>query len=229
MTAPDRTPIPQQASSTVMWDLDGRRVGAPSGPSRADRARAAAMAPAPAPVVYQPDHRLSPRVRRKYLQYLHDFQMNRWLEARGTIPAHRTITKARKAELRECFKAVDQERVGLIKVEELGVAMLALGFSAEEAGSTMARAVCVDDPDHPEHDNRITPAEFTRLCVEAEAAAQAKGGSGSSIKPPGGQLDAGPLDVLIGSHRIRGLVERYMRDPVGASPLPSRQGLASQR
>lgn len=210
--------------AAVVYDINGRRICSSSGASTS-RSAAVAAEPVPLPVrsVQSHDHRLSPRQRRKYLGYIRDFEMNLWLEARGTIPAHRTITKARKAELRECFKAVDQERMGLVKVDELGMAMTALGFTAEEVVETLSRARCVNDPEHPEWGtDRITSTEFIRLCVEAEAAAQAQGGSRCTMKPPGGQLDAGPLDVLIGSHRIRGLVESYMRDPVGASPLGSR-------
>jgi hypothetical protein len=213
------------AAAPPTYDIHGRRVCATSSPSRANRARAAARAPPPPPnlTVHRPDHRLSPRQRRQYQQYELDFQTDRFLEVRARLPSHRTVTKARKAELHECFKAVDRDRMGLIQVDDLGTMMIALGFSPEEIGATMACAACVDDPDHPEYSNRISPAEFARLCIEAEAAAAMAGGSGSTIAPPGGQFDAGPLEVLIGSYRIRGLVERYMRgefasDPAGKDP-----------
>ena len=230
---PDLTPFTGKApmllhSGTAprTYDIHGRRVRATSSPSRANRARAAALAPPPPPnlTVHRPDHRLSPRQRRQYQQYELDFQTDRFLEVRARLPSHRTVTKARKTELHECFKAVDRERMGLIQLDDLGTMMIALGFSPEEIGATMACAVCVDDPDHPEYSDRISPAEFARLCIEAEAAAAIAGGSGSTIAPPGGQFDAGPLEVLIGSYRIRGLVERYMRgefasDPAGNDPL----------
>ena len=176
-------------------------------------------------MIHRPDHRLSPRQRRKYLSDILDFQINCWLEGRGTIPTHRTITKARKAELRECFKAVDQEHVGLVSVDELGVAMTALGFSSEEVAQVQSLAICVDDPEHPEYANRIAPDEFMRLCIEAEAAARARGGSRSIVRAPGGdEFDSAPLARLIGSFRIRGLVDSYMRgDHFGASAPQSRR------
>lgn len=65
-------------------------------------------------------------------------------------------------------------------------------------------------------------AQFARLCIEAEAMASSRGGSHCTIKAPGGQVEAGSLDVLIGSHRIHSLIGSYMKDPVGAAPLPSR-------
>ena len=103
---------------------------------------AAARAPPPPPnlTVYLPDHRLSPRQRRQYQQYEIDFQTDRFLEVRARLPSHRTVTKARKAELHECFKAVDRDWLVLIQVDDLGTMMIALGFSPEEIGATMTCA-----------------------------------------------------------------------------------------
>ena len=62
------------------------------------------------------------------------------------------------------------------------------------------------------------PRQFIRLCIEAEATAKAQGGSGCTVSAPDGAM---PLDVLIGSHRIHGLIDSYMRDPFGVE-LPVR-------
>ena len=64
----------------------------------------------------------------------------------------------------------------------------------------------------------LNPSQFTRLAIEVEGIAQGPRGSRRRVTPPGGELNAETLTVLIGSLRLRGLVETYMADPTTAQP-----------
>lgn len=120
--APPPNTIPPRAASVP----SSPRFGRP----RAEQAAAAQLVPGvaglgssgtSAPPADQ-QHRLSPRLRREFLGRVAEYHMNTWLEARGTIPAHRTITKARRAALHECFNAIDHEHAGAISLNDLKVA-----------------------------------------------------------------------------------------------------------
>ena len=188
-----------------VWDHNGRRVVGSVAPS--------AVAPRPArPAVS--GHRLSPRLRNEHLLSINDFYSNCWLELRGTLPVYRTLTKARKAELAEAFRAIDDDQSGVVDLDELGLAMKALRFSPDEIREVAHLA----DGDK---DGQILPSEFTRLCLEAERIAKNRlvfGSPGGTIER--GRPDASSLGVAVGSHRIRRLVEAYITDSGSAEPLP---------
>ena len=116
-------------------------------------------------------------------------------------------SKARKAALSGCFCAMDHANTGQVAVHELGIAMRELlGLSAAQAHGVLSRAL-------PDEDGKLSPAEFSRLILEAEGLADEQ----RTFEAPGsdwtrGQLDAAPLGILMSSHRIRALVDSYMHE-----------------
>ena len=129
--------------------------------------------------------KLSPRMHANALLAINNFHVNRWCAARrrGTAPAHRTMSKQRRAALDDCFAALDVEQQGSVPTNDVEILFQALGLRSA------ADPPLVGNGAH----GRVEPKQFVRLCVEAEA------GSTRSIglfESPRAAQDSFPLASL---------------------------------
>ena len=108
-------------------------------------------------------HRLSPQILAEQLKSENEYHINNWLEARGKLPRHRTISKARRAALAGCYRLLDPEQQGSVQRADVQRILRALGFQPATVSKVLANANADEDG--------LSPGEFTRLCVEAEQAA----------------------------------------------------------
>ena len=176
--------------------------------------------------------RLSPRQRAMAVKSINDSHINQWLAARGQLPTHRTISKARRAALASCYNMVSTMPAGFedeaaqqrlqhnppppkqgVDVSDMKLVLRALGFRPEVVSAVLRNA-------RPDERGVIDSAEFTRLCVEAEQASKRKI---SAFESPRAQADAFPLALLMERHRIHEHITRLdgsAEEPVSRNPTP---------
>lgn len=133
------------------------------------------------------------------VQAFNEFHINNWLEARGKLPRHRTISKARRAALAGCYRLLDPEQQGSVQRADVQRILRALGFQPATVSKVLANANADEDG--------LSPGEFTRLCVEAE---QAAGRTISTFASPRGAAEAFPLALLMERHRIHDLIDGHV-------------------
>ena len=202
--APPSAPSPRVAREAIA----SAAAHSDAWPQSTVSAPARAAPSSPRQVLLPPSH-LSPRARRRVLLDINTFHVNRWLEVRGTIPFHRTISKARKAALRSCFAFLDPDSIGSVGVADLALTLCAVGFPPALAADLVASAA-VDG------EGRVDALEFARICAQAEQRAQQRVASFESLQSA---RDSFPFALLLQTHRTRDMINRYIA-VLHSSPSP---------
>ena len=139
---------------------------------------------------------------------INEHHVNAWLEARGQLPPHRTISKARRAALAGCYRLLDPESVGGVDPASMQLVLRALGFAPAVVSSVLASARC-------DENGRYPPPEFNRLCVEAERTA---GRRVSAFESPRVVAEGFPLALLLERERIHDSIARLSSGSTRARP-----------
>jgi hypothetical protein len=220
-------PIPPAAPRRQLSPAPHRQAPVRSSPraermhSKIHRATAARSSPVPhaprfgatsdihASLLESQPHRLTPRQRRDALLAINDSYINDWLRVRGSLPAYRTITKARRAALAGCFRLLDPEDTGTVGVKEAELLLRALGFRTLHVAAVVATS-------KPGVEGRLSAAEFTRLCIEAEGVSCRAAPAPVYLESPQSAADAFPLALLMERQRIRDLIDGHVRSLNGS-------------
>ena len=108
-------------------------------------------------------YRLTSKQRAAALLAINDFHINNFLAVRRSLPAYRTLSKAKRAAIDGCFAIVDKEHTGEAHVREAELLIRSLFPQNPVAVNRVLASARVDDMQN------VTAPEFTRLCVDTEA------------------------------------------------------------
>lgn len=139
-----------------------------------------------------------------------EFHVNSWLEARGKLPRHRTISKARRAALAGCYRLLDPSEAGSevgVEPSDVQLILRALSLPPHVISAVLGRAQLDDSGLFPPH-------EFTRVCVEAEQRAKTPIAAFAS---PRLASETFPLALAMERHRIHGLISGHVARLEGAN------------
>ena len=190
---PRRPPQPPRPSAPI-----SPRVGA--SPRVRHHGTSAVLNTDPAVPLSGIHHRLSPQILAEQLKSENEYHINNWLEARGKLPKHRTISKARRAALAGCYRLLDPSEAGGVEPADMQLILRAVGFPAHVIVGVIERAQVDENGLYPPH-------EFTRVCIEAE---QCSRQHVAAFDSPRLASETFPIALAMERHRIHDVISEHI-------------------